>query len=287
VQRNDGSIDPDSDRGYIPASRHEGRYRDRVFTRRQLPSEIAADLAGKPAIRHALAKLPKVSGPGPGEHDHAAYPWTGEETIRRRAEMILAVDESLGRIIATLESHELLDKTVIVLSSDNGFFFGEHGLTTERRLPYEESIRNPLLIRYPPAIPAGLRPEELALTVDLAPTLLDMAGVPIGPSIQGRSLAPLFRGASQGWRQAVLIEFYTNEQPFPHLMDMDYRAIRTGRYKYIHWIKYPDQDELYDLQSDSLERHNLAADRAHASLKASLRADLGKLVLEAIGLQDP
>jgi N-acetylglucosamine-6-sulfatase len=286
VQRDDGSVDPESDRGYIPAARHEGRYRDRVFTRRQRPSEIEADLAGKPAIRHALAKLPTAAGPGPGEHEYAAYPWTGEETIRRRAEMILAVDESLGRIIATLDSLKLLDKTVIVLSSDNGFFFGEHGLTTERRLPYEESIRNPLLMRYPPRIPAGLRPEGLALTVDLAPTLLDLAGVPISPSIQGRSLVPLLRGTPADWRQAVLIEFYTNEQPFPHLMDMDYRAIRTGRYKYIHWIKYPGQDELYDLQSDSLERRNLATDPAHASLKASLRADLGKLVLEALELRD-
>lgn len=284
VQRNDGSVDPDSDRGYIPASRHEGRYRDRVFPRRQMPSEIAADLAGKPAIRHALAKLPTAAGPVPGEHQHAAYPWTGEETIRRRAEMILAVDEGLGRIIATLDSVKLLDKTIIVLSSDNGFFFGEHGLTTERRLPYEESIRNPLLMRYPPRIPAGFRPEELALTVDLAPTLLEMAGVPVSPSIQGRSLVPLFKGAPKGWRQAVLVEFYTNEQPFPHLMDMDYRAIRTRRYKHIHWMKYPDQDELYDLQSDPLERRNLAADPTYTSIKASLQAELGKLVLEAMGL---
>ena len=265
VQRDDGSLDPESDRGYIPAARHEGRYRDRVFTRRQLPSEIAADLAGKPAIRHALANLPTAAGPRAGEHEHAAYPWTGEETIRRRAEMILAIDESLGRIIATLDSLKLLDKTVLVLSSDNGFFFGEHGLTTERRLPYEESIRNPLLMRYPPRIPAGLRPEGLALTVDLAPTVLDLAGVPISPSIQGRSLVPLFQGTPAGWRQAVLVEFYTNEQPFPHLMDMDYRAIRTARYKYVHWIKHADQDELYDLQSDSLERRNLASDPALAS----------------------
>ena len=286
VQRNDGSLDPDSDRGYVPATRHEGRYRDRVFKRRELQSDVAADLAGKPAIRNALAKLPTAAGPTPGEHEHAAFPWTGEETIRRRAEMILAVDESLGRIMATLDSLKLLDKTVIVFSSDNGFFFGEHGLTTERRLPYEESIRNPLLMRYPPRIPAGSRPAGLALTVDLAPTMLELSGVPISPSIQGRSLMPLVRGTPADWRQAVLVEFYTNEQPFPHLLDMDYRAIRTGRYKYIHWIKFPQQDELYDLQSDSLERRNLASDPALASVKASLRADLGKLVLEALGMSN-
>jgi arylsulfatase A-like enzyme len=275
VQRDDGSLDQDSDRGYIPAPRHEGRYRDRVFTRRELPSEIAADLAGKPVVRNALLRLPTAD----------AYPWTGEETIRRRAEMILGVDESLGRIMASLDSLKLLDKTLIILSSDNGFFFGEHGLTTERRLPYEESIRNPLLMRYPPRIPAGSRPEGLALTVDVAPTVLDVASVPISPFIQGRSLMPLFRGMPLGWRQAVLVEFNTNEQPFPHLLDMDYRAIRTRRYKYIHWVKYPDQDELYDLQSDPMERRNLATDPALGSVKASLSTDLGKLVLEAMGLQ--
>jgi len=285
VQRNDGSLDPDSDRGYIPSPRDEGRYKDRVFPRRELQSEVAADLEGKPAIRHALANLPAVDTIPSAEHQHPATPWTGEETIRRRAEMIRGVDYSLGRIMATLDSLHILDKTVIVLSSDNGFFFGEHGLTTERRFPYEESIRNPLLMRYPPKIRAAARPKGLALTVDLAPTLLQLAGVPIGPQIQGRSLLPLLGGIPAGWRQSVLVEFYTNEQPFPHLLDMDYRAVRTARYKYIHWIKFPEQDELYDLQRDSLERHNVARVPAMAAVRSRMRAELARLVVEAIGLK--
>lgn len=285
VQRNDGSLDPDSDRGYIPAPRDEGRYKDKVFIRREKPEDIAADLEGKPAIRHALAELPPSPEMEAG-HDSAHAPWLGEETIRRRAEMIRGVDASLGRIIATLDSLKILDQTVIVLSSDNGFFFGEHGLTTERRLPYEESIRNPLLIRYPPRIRAGSRPTGLALTVDLAPTLLELAGLTPGPHIQGRSLVPLFRNSPLNWRQAVLVEFYTNEQPFPHLMDMDYRAIRTPQYKYIHWIKFPEQDELYDLRTDSLERRNVASEPGYAVTRASLKRELGKLVLQSIGLQD-
>lgn len=276
VQRNDGSLDPESDRGYIPAPRDEGRYRNRVFPRREAPADVAADLEGKPAIRHALANLPA-----------AVTPWTGEEIIRRRAEMILGVDQSLGRIMATLDSLKILDKTVIVLSSDNGFFFGEHGLTTERRLPYEESIRDPLLMRYPPKIPAGSRPDGLASTVDLAPTLLEFAGVPIGPQIQGRSLIPLLGGTPPGWRQSVLVEFYTNEQPFPHLMDMDYRAVRTARYKYIHWIKFPDQDELYDLSSDSLERRNVARDSDMTGVRSRMQEELGRLVVQALGLKVP
>ena len=285
VQRDDGSLDPESDRGYIPAPRDEGRYRDRVFRRRESPADLAADLEGKPALRHALANLPAVPDTGTGEHQHPVTPWTGEATIRRRAEMIVGVDASLGRIMATLDSLKILDKTVIVFSSDNGFFFGEHGLTTERRLPYEESIRDPLLLRYPAKIPAGSRPTGLALTVDLAPTLLEFAGLVPGPHIQGRSLLPLFSGTPAAWRRGVLVEFYTNEQPFPHLLDMDYRAIRTLQYKYIHWIKFPEQDELYDLKTDSLERRNVVGDPAYAKARASLKADLGQLVLQALGLE--
>jgi arylsulfatase A-like enzyme len=288
VQRNDGSLDLESDRGYVPSPRDEGRYKDRIFTRRQLKSEIAADLEGKPVIRHALGNLPAApSAPTvtKGEHQHPETPWTGEDIIRRRAEMIRGVDRSLGRIIATLDSLHILDKTLIVFSSDNGFFFGEHGLTTERRLPYEESIRNPLLMRYPPRIRAASRPEGLALTVDLAPTLLEFAGVPVGSQIQGRSLIPLLNGTARDWRQSVLVEFYTNEQPFPHLLDLDYRAVRTSRYKYIHWVKFPDQDELYDLQRDSLERRNVANDAAMAGIRSRMRAELAKLVVHAIGLK--
>jgi N-acetylglucosamine-6-sulfatase len=288
VQRDDGSIDTESDRGYIPPARDEDRYKDKLFVRREQPGEVETDLAGKPAIRRALARLAAgpvpPSGPDTMEHQHPVTPWTGEETIRRRAEMILGVDESLGRIMATLDSLGILDQTVVVLSSDNGFFFGEHGLTTERRLPYEESIRNPLLMRYPPRIPAGARPDGLALTVDLAPTMLELAGLTPGPGIQGKSLVPLFRGTPADWRQSVLVEFYTNEQPFPHLLDMDYRAVRTARYKYIHWVKYPAEEELYDLAADSLERHNLAADPALQSVRSRLRAELGRLVAEAVGL---
>ena len=284
LQRDDGSVDTESDRGYIPAKRDEGRYAGRTYPRRQQRSEVAADLDGKPVIRRALQRLPAVPDTGNSEHQHPNTPFMGEETIRRRAEMIAGVDASLGRIIHTLDSLGILDKTVIVFSSDNGFFFGEHGLTTERRLPYEESIRNPLLVRYPPRVSAGSRPGGLALTVDLAPTLLDLAGVSISASIQGRSLVPLFTKTPPDWRQSVLVEFYTNEQPFPHLRDVDYRAVRTDRYKYIHWVKFPGEDELYDLRADSLERRNLARDPKMAPVRKQMRAELGRLVLEAVGI---
>ena len=142
-------------------------------------------------------------------------------------------------------------------------------------------------MRYPARIPAGTRPNGLALTVDLAPTLLELAGLTPGPHIQGRSLVPLLGGTvPPDWRQAVLVEFYTNEQPFPHLLDMDYKAVRTATHKYIHWVKYPEQDELYDLRTDSLERRNLAKDPAQARTRSRLQQELQRLVLQAIGLTE-
>ncbi len=198
--------------------------------------------------------------------------------------MLLAVDEGLGRIISALEERGELDRTLIVFTSDNGFFYGEHGLTSERRLPYEESIRNPLLMRYPPLIAAGSRPSALALTVDIAPTVLEVAGAPVGDHIQGRSLVPLLRGETADWRESILVEFYTYENPFNHLVEMDYRAIRTDRYKYIHWVKFPAMDELYDLTADPYELDNLADDPAQAAVVRRLRNDLGRLSLEALGL---
>ncbi|MCI0433666.1 MAG: sulfatase-like hydrolase/transferase [Gemmatimonadetes bacterium] len=268
--------------GYIPAPRHLGRYAERVLERRPSVVRTLGDLADRPAIQRALAF--NATGGVPASFAEIAALDIDDTTVRRRAEMLLAVDEGIGRIIATLEARGELDRTVFVFTSDNGFFFGEHGLTTERRLPYEESIRNPLVIRYPPLVRAGSRPLQLALTVDLAPTLLDLGGAPIGAHIQGRSLVPVLRGDSPEWRTSILVEFYTYENPFPHLMDMDYRALRTDRYKYVHWVRYPELDELYDLESDPFEVRNIARDPAMAAVRSELRAELARHVLEALRL---
>jgi N-acetylglucosamine-6-sulfatase len=282
-QLDDGSIAPGSEVGYVPAPRHAGRYDNRTLARRPSVVKSLGDVVDKPVITRALAF--NATGDLAAQSHNLAAPGMDETTIRRRAEMLLAVDESVGRIRAALEARGELDRTVFVFTSDNGFFFGEHGLTTERRLPYEESIRNPLIIRYPPLVTAGSTPPQLALTVDLAPTLLELAGAPIGDQIQGRSLVPVLRGNTTGWRESILVEFNTYENPFPHLMEMDYRALRTDRYKYIHWVRYPELDELYDLQNDPFEMKNLAHDRSAAALRARLRTELGRQVLQALRLR--
>lgn len=280
TQLDDGSVAPGSSRGYVAAPRHVGRYADEVFERRPNVVTSLADLGEKPAIRRALA----IRTTGDVVDLMGDAPSSQERTIRQRAEMMLAVDEGIGRILDALEQEGMLDNTVVAFSSDNGFFYGEHGLTTERRLPYEESIRNPLIIRYPPLVPPGSQPGGLALSVDIAPTMLELAGVPVGDHIQGRSLVPLLRGAEEGWRESILVEFFTYENPFPHLTDMDYRMVRTQRYKYIHWMQHPDLDELYDLENDPFELDNLVDDAAAQGTREDLREELGRLVLEAMGL---
>ena len=279
-QLDDGSVDPSVPSQYIPAPRHRGRYEDKVLPPR--PNVAAAPGEDKPVLRRALARKhsPENVAALGAELDSES----GDDTIRRRTEMLLAVDEGVGRIVEALARRGILDDTLILFTGDNGFFYGEHGLTLERRLPYEESIRAPLIIRYPALAKAGSRIDGLAASVDIAPTVLDATGTPIGDHVQGRSLVPLLQGRTEGWRTSVLVEFYTYENPFPWLVDMDYRAIRTDRYKYIHWMQYPGEAELYDLQEDPYEMRNLAADPAMAGVIEDMRSRLSAEILHAMGL---
>ena len=283
VQLDDGSVDLTVPRGYRPAPRHRGRYEDRTFTRRPNVVSSTADLTGKPALRRALEM--KASDEIVSIFGDELDPGTSEETIRRRAEMLLAVDDGVGRILDALRAEGILDETVVIFTSDNGFFYGEHGLSLERRMPYEEAIRTPLIVRFPGVADSGSRIERLVSSVDLAPTVLELTGTAIGAHVQGRSFVPLLMGDERGAREWVFVEFFTYENPFPWLVDMDYRAIRTERYKYIHWMQHPDEAELYDLQEDPYETRNLIDDPALAEVRTQLRAALADAVVEAVGLR--
>jgi N-acetylglucosamine-6-sulfatase len=122
----------------------------------------------------------------------------------------------------------------------------------------------------------------MALSIDVAPTILELAGAEIGDHIQGRSLVPLLTGEDTEWRESVLIEFYTYENPMPWLTHMDYRALRTSRHKYIHWVHH--EPELYDVVADPYETRNLIGEPGMDTVAARLRAELGRLSLEALGL---
>jgi len=187
---------------------------------------------------------------------------------------LLAVDESVGRLLETLQQIGQLDNTFIVFSSDNGYFLGEHR-RGDKRLMYEESIRIPLLVRYPPLIKPGTTVEQMALNIDLAPTLLALAGLPAPAAVQGRSLLPLLRGDRIEWRQAFLYEYF-QEGWLPGIPTMV--GVRTHRYKYIHYPDlHDDIDELYDLRNDPHELSNLAAQPAHARTLAKMKTELATL----------
>jgi N-acetylglucosamine-6-sulfatase len=166
---------------------------------------------------------------------------TDDATILNRMRMTKAIDEGLGRILVSLEKLGTLDNTAIVFTSDHGYFYGEHCLNAERRLAYEETIRIPLLIRYPRAYKPNTRIDALTLSTDLFALCLSWAGLP-APKVPKRD--------------AILIEYFS-DSVYRRIRKMGYKAIRTNRWKYIQYIDQTGADELYDLRRDPFELTNL------------------------------
>jgi N-acetylglucosamine-6-sulfatase len=270
VQRDDGSTGPVPGQpgGFVAAERHRGRYSGRTMPRRPNAFKPPVD---KPALMRTIGSLPPLG------RETA----TTDEEMRGRAEMLLGVDDSLGRILATLEKSGALDNTVVVFTSDHGYFYGEHGLNEERRLAYEETIRIPLLVRFPPRVKAGSIARELVLSLDLAPTVMELAGLTPLPGMQGRSLLPIFTGPPHDWRRSFLIEYFS-DTVFPRVHTMGYSAVRTGRHKYIAYRELRGMNELYDLETDPYEERNLMGTPEAASLEPVMQQELQKL-LDATG----
>jgi N-acetylglucosamine-6-sulfatase len=147
----------------------------------------------------------------------------------------------------------------------------------DKRWAYEESIRDPLLMRYPKLIKSGTTLEAFALNTDIAPTLLDVAGAPIPKAIQGRSLLPLFKDAKAPWRTSFLTEYFA-EKGFPRAPT--WQAARTDRWKYIHYPELEGMDELYDLKADPYEMKNLIGENSAQPALKEMKAELAKLLKE-------
>jgi N-acetylglucosamine-6-sulfatase len=191
--------------------------------------------------------------------------------------MLAAVDEGVGELLAALEQIGALDATVFIATSDHGYWYGEHGLSVERRLAYEEGIRIPLLVRYPPLVQSGHLVDALALSIDLAPTLLELAGVAGEHPVDGRSLAPLLRGESPpDWRTSFLIEYFS-DTVFPRVRNMGYQAVRTEQNKLIHYTELDGMDELYDLRADPYELVNVIDQPAFQETLRALQGELARL----------
>jgi arylsulfatase A-like enzyme len=187
---------------------------------------------------------------------------------------LVAVDENIGRVVGYLEKKGILEDTAIVQGSDHGFFLGEWRLF-DKRLMHEPSIRVPLQIRYPKRVPAGTVRTEMVLDTDLAPTFLDLAGVPIPEHMQGKSVLPLAKSPDPNFRKEWLYDYY--EYPNPENVAV-HRGIRTDRYKLIHYYKdVPEAFELYDLNVDPGERQNLYGVAEYEPLFKHLQTRLEEL----------
>ena len=246
TQRADGSVSDPAASNFIPAERHKNLYADATIPRR--PNALTAP-QGKPALQRTLGDLPPLS-PRTGSTD---------ASILGRVRMLAAVDESLGDMLRTLEKSAELDRTLIVVTSDHGYFYGEHGLSVERRLAYEEGIRIPLLMRLPGVIQPRSTPAEMVLTLDLAPTLLDLGHATSPGPLHGRSLLPLFKSESAAWRSDFLVEYFS-DKVFPRIHQMGCQAVRNERWKLIHYTDLTGMDELYALENDPYEMNNRIAD---------------------------
>ena len=262
-QRDDGSVAPlqGQGAGFIPADRHRGRYSNAVVARRP---NATTPVQRKPALQRTSS-------------DSATG--TPDQDVRDRLEMLLAVDESLQRIRQALSDMGELDNTIVILTSDHGYFYGEHGLNEERRLAYDETARVPLIIRYPRSVRAGNTPAQLVQLIDLAPTILTLAGVADSVPRQGVSLVPLLGGASPAWRTAVLIEYYS-DRVFPRIVNMGYQAVRTEQHKFIDYLELEGMDELYDLRADPYEMNNLMGTTEGNRVLPTLQAELQRLQRE-------
>ena len=264
MQHDDGSVNLAEAERFIPAERHRSLYIGEKIPRR--PSAMQPP-NGKPALQRKIGDLPPLG----------ANTATPDEAVLGRLRSLMAIEEGVGAIIKALEETNQLHNTVIVFTSDNGYFYGEHGLSVERRLAYEESIRMPLLIRYPAAVKAGTLRDEFALNIDLAPTLLELAGVSVSPSMEGRSLVPLLKGVRTEWRKSFLIEYYS-DRVFPRIRQMGYKAVRNERWKYIQYFELEGMDELYDLKTDPYEMRNIIHQPGAAKTLVEMKRQMKQLL---------
>lgn len=212
--------------------------------------------------------------------------WIFNRFVKDHHRGTYAVDENLGRVLDYLDQTEQAEDTLIIYTTDNGFFLGEHGWY-DKRFMYEPALRIPLLVRYPRRFAGGQVPEGFAMNIDFAPTILEAAGIEIPEQMQGKSLVPLLEGEKPpNWRQEAYYSYYENSWAFremnkDQMTDPSFqfwtahrvgpnRGIRTDRYKLIEYYTEGPYWELFDLQEDPIELRNVYDDPAYAALVTEL-----------------
>ncbi len=202
--------------------------------------------------------------------------WKYQRYLQDYLACVQSVDDNVGRMLDWLDANGLRENTVVIYSSDQGFFLGEHGLF-DKRFMYEESLRMPFLVRWPAGVRPGSTSDAIGINCDFAPTFLDLAGQPTPKDMQGRSFVPIWKGKKpQDWRHAMYYRYY--HDPGDHNTRAHY-GIRTDTHKLMYFWK-KDQWECYDLVADPQEMHNIYNDPKAQKVVASLKQELYRLKKE-------
>lgn len=254
-------------RSFLPAERFKDLYKDVTIPK---PETWDDDYATRPdAVKNVNMRI--------GDFEDVPDFDTFTKDYYR---CLAGVDENVGKVLDVLEKSGLDQDTVVIYSGDNGFFIGEHHWF-DKRFMYEESIRVPLLVRYPELIKPGRIAQEMVLNVDFGPSIIDLAGIKVPEIMDGASFKPLLQGEKAVWRKDFLYEYY--EYPGPH-SGRKCRGIRTEQWKYIHFFEDPQEFELYDLQNDPNEINNLINNPEYFQIVEKLQERLNILRRE---LNDP
>jgi arylsulfatase A-like enzyme len=199
--------------------------------------------------------------------------WKFNRYIKDYLRTIKSVDDGVSEVLDYLDEAGLAENTIVVYTSDQGFYLGEHGWF-DKRFMYEESFRTPLLIRYPKEIEPGTKIDKLVQNLDFAPTFLDYAGIEIPEEMQGESFRKLIAGETDEWRDAVYYTYY--EYPSVHMVKRHY-GVATDRYKLMHFYYDIDEWEMYDLETDPMEMKNVYDNPEYADVREMLHKKLEEL----------
>jgi arylsulfatase A-like enzyme len=248
------------------------------FSRRDMKLERPKNLKRKERIQWDFygAKAGEIVQPK-GMTNEEGKKWRYQNYIKDYLACVKSVDDNVGRVLTYLKENNLEENTVIVVTSDQGFYLGDHGFF-DKRFIYEESLRMPFMVKYPERIKAGSVNEDIITNIDFAPTLLELAGIKTTQKMQGTSFVPVLEGNTpKDWQEAMYYHYY--EFPFWHHVQPHY-GIRTQKYTLAHFYYNIDVWELYDLEKDPNQMNNIYNDPNYTSTITELKAKLKNLMIK-------
>lgn len=248
------------------------------FSRRDMKFETPEHLKGVEKVKWEFYGAKSGENVIPdGMSDEDARKWKYQTYIKDYLACVKSVDDNVGRVLDYLETSGLSDNTIIVLTSDQGFYLGDHGFF-DKRFIYEESIRMPFMIKYPNFIKEGSINEDIVSNIDFAPTLLDLAGITTDQKMQGKSIKPILKGNTpEDWQTGVYYHYY--EFPYWHHVQPHY-GIRTKKYTLAHFYYNIDVWELYDLEKDPKQLNNIINNPEYANIISDLKIQLKDLMVK-------